>query len=319
MEYKRYSARTPEDWGTLSKENGDIEVISHLNSVELMSSASRWNFRHLITYRLLVVSDQEIILPVLEPNHNDQCPVCKRDQPNSQQKLNYIWTGSLIGDNPSGLYEKGESELMQLPDGFFWVALARAARPDIIDQAKVYPRRERKQVEREGYVSSMTEIPGSSSPVGYSSSEFEAEINEDLDEDEHEARRGKPEEVTVQLMTCFLQHALHLCLLQHAENPIADTEVRPRVERMTTNAKVAGGVPITAEDDGGICRMQRLKHGWGMEHPYLALLEAKRAFKYIHFDDKSGKYSPIVSNEHLAQYLGEAVITWKGNPNLLQE
>jgi len=317
MEYRAYSVRTPEDLEALSKKNG-IEVISHLSSMELTKSASGWNFRHLIAYRLLVLSDQEIFLPVLEPNHNDQCPVCKPDQLGPQQNLNHIWTGSLIGNDPPGLYEKAEGQLMQLGDGFFWVALARAGRPDIIDQAKVYPRRERTQVAREGYVSSTTEIPGSSSPIGYSSSEFELEIN-DLDEDEHETRRNKPEEVTVQLIICFLQHVLHLCLLQHAENSMTDTEVRPRIERMTTNTNVAGDVPVTSEDDGGICRMQRLKHGWEMKHPYLALLEAKRAFKYIHFDPVTGKYSPIVSDKHLAQYLGEAVITWKGNPNLLQE
>ncbi|RSL57388.1 hypothetical protein CEP54_008328 [Fusarium duplospermum] len=142
-------------------------------------------------------------------------------------------------------------------------------------------------------------------------------MNDDVDEDEHEARRSKPEEVTVHLITCFLQHALNLCLLQHSADETANAEVRPRIERRMTNTRVAGEILVTAEDDGGICRMRRLKHGWGMEHPYLALLEAKRAFKDIHFDERTESYHPIVSNENLAQYLGEAVITWKENQKLL--
>lgn len=51
---------------------------------------------------------------------------------------------------------------------------------------------------------------------------------EDIDEDEHDARRSKLEEVTVQLATSFLQHSLYLCLLQRSDE---FTEVRVRVER----------------------------------------------------------------------------------------
>jgi hypothetical protein len=50
-------------------------------------------------------------------------------------------------------------------------------------------------------------------------------------------------------------------------------------------------------------------HGWVMDHAYLALLEAKRTFKHI----------PIVSNENLPQYLGEAVITWRKHQERLQQ
>jgi hypothetical protein len=52
-------------------------------------------------------------------------------------------------------------------------------------------------------------------------------------------------------------------------------------------------------------------------HPYLALIEAKRAFKYIHFDEWIGEHKPVVSNETLAQYLGEAVISWRANREFL--
>ncbi|KAI1185342.1 hypothetical protein F5B17DRAFT_432677 [Nemania serpens] len=40
---------------------------------------------------------------------------------------------------------------------------------------------------------------------------------EDIDEDEDDARRSKPEEVTVQLATSLLQRPLYLCLLQYSD------------------------------------------------------------------------------------------------------
>ena len=83
----------------------------------------------------------------------------------------------------------------------------------------------RKQVEREGYVNSETAIPGSS-PIAPSSSEFEVDMD-NVDEDEHDARRSKPEEVTVHLITCFFQHALNLCLVQHPPGTTAEMEVWP--------------------------------------------------------------------------------------------
>lgn len=58
-------------------------------------------------------------------------------------------------------------------------------------------------------------------------------------------------------------------------------------------------------------------HGWMMGHPYIAILEAKSAFKYIHVDERTEDRKPVVSNETLAQYLGEAVISWTANRELL--
>jgi hypothetical protein len=99
----------------------------------------------------------------------------------------------------------------------------------------------------------------------------------------------------------------------HAKRPtglMAKTEVRPRVERRTTNAHVAAEVPITAEDDGGICGMRRLEHGWIMKHPYLALLKAKKAFKHIRFDEKTGDYIPIVSKREPGS------VSWRRNDHM---
>lgn len=313
MKCKPYSAQTLEDLRSWSAENGGLQVIAHLDAKELTSSASNWNLRHLIAYRLLV-SPEEDRLPIIQADHDDWCPVCTQDRSFSEQKLNHAMTEALIGRNPPNLHHKTDSELLQLPGGFFWIALAQAARPEPASRTTSYPRRNRKPIEREGYTNSASAILGSSSPIVSSSSEFDIEVDDTVDEDGHEARRSKPEEITVQLITQFLRHVLNLCLLQQSKN----TEVRPRIERRMTSTQVAGRFSITAEDDGGICEMKRQKHGWDMGHPYLALLEAKKIFKVIRFDDKREAYNPIVSNEVLAQYLGEAVVAWKSNLKLLR-
>lgn len=49
--------------------------------------------------------------------------------------------------------------------------------------------------------------------MNLTSSEFEVGLD-DLDEDEYDARRSKPEEVTVHFLMSFFQFALNLCLLQ---------------------------------------------------------------------------------------------------------
>jgi len=64
--------------------------------------------------------------------------------------------------------------------------------------------------------------------------------------------------------------------------------------------------------------MRRRHLGWEMHHPCIALIEAKRAFAHGSFD-KAGNYIPLTSNENLAQYLGEAVITWKADQDLYQD
>jgi hypothetical protein len=305
MEYRPYSAQTTKDLRILAERHG-AGTILELTPEELRRSASRWTHRHLIAYRLLTQPEQAT-LPILALTH-DQCPQCNERSP--VQSINRIWTGHLTGDTPKRLTARTESELAALPGGFFWIALARAARREPPGEGHVYPERDRKPVDRQEYVNSTRVIDGSSSPPAPpSSSGFEVSFS-DIDEDEHHVRRNQPEEVTVCLATSFLQYALSLCLLQAPE---ATTELRVRVERMTAVAQIAGAVHLVAEDDGGICSMHRVKEGWSMEHPWLALLEAKRAFKHVGFNSGSGEYTPIVTNENLAQYLGEAVITWKAN------
>lgn len=312
MEFRPYLAESPQDLATTSQQHGGIQVISQLSREELVSSASQWTLRHLLAYRLLVETDRTM-LPTFRDGHDQQCPVCETRQ-QGPQHINRDKTDALLGENPRELLTKSESELMGLSDGFFWVALARIARPDLVDQpGRVHPDRARNPPEREGFVNSSSAIPGSSSPTApLSSSEFEPDLN-DLDEDEHEARRNKPEDVTVHFVSCFLQYALNLCLSQHNPGHPAELEVRFRIERKLTKARIAGAITISAEDDGGICLVRRVELGWEMRHPYLARLEAKRAFRHFHFDARTESYSPLVSNETLAQWLGEAVIAWRGD------
>lgn len=96
-----------------------------------------------------------------------------------------------------------------------------------------------KEVRREGYVDSAGAIPESSSPIEQSSSEFDADSSH-FDDDEHDERRSKPEDVTVNLVSSFLQHALSACLLQHPDGLTAQAEVRPRIEHRMTTAVVCG-------------------------------------------------------------------------------
>ncbi|KAI0399639.1 hypothetical protein F4802DRAFT_602827 [Xylaria palmicola] len=321
MDNQAYSVRSSKELKAVSEQNGDMQVISQLSDKELISPASRWTIRHLIAYRLLVCPEKAF-LAVLQPEH-EECPICEEGL---SQAIDHINTRALVEDAPRNLCPQLDHDLIRLPGGFFWIALARAARNEHVDLVRVHPQRERIPVQREGYVSSASAIPGSSPPLLYSSS-FEADTS-DVDEDEHDARRDKPEEVTVHLVHCFLQNVLHLCLLQHSTGKDTDTdmgtgtdigtdiEVRPRIERKMTSTHIAGAL-VSAEDDGGLCQMRRSPDGWKMLHPYLAMIEAKKAFKH-YSEDKAGRYMPIISNQNLAQYLGEAVITWKENQKFLQ-
>lgn len=314
-----YTASTPEDHQAISAAHGGLQVFWQLNHDELRSSASKWNVRHLIAFRLLIHPLEWRILPCLRADHTESCPVCKSEL-TVPQKLDWNITKYLVGANPQGLTTKSDTELLSLPSGQFWVDLARAIRHDRDDEPRQHPQRQRRMVEREGYQNSSTVIHGSSSPTVPSSSEFEFELGlerEDIDKDEHDERRARPEEVTVRLVTCFLEHALLRCLIQHAGNGPNDTEVRPRIERKKAELRLSNLITIRSEDDGGICRMRKRYGFWEMDHPYQALLEAKRFFKDIVFDTKGNKHVPVVSNEYLAQYLGEAIIAWGSNQQLL--
>ncbi|KAI3573863.1 hypothetical protein IWW34DRAFT_751875 [Fusarium oxysporum f. sp. albedinis] len=296
-----YTPRSPEDHQAISDAHGGLRVFWQLTTDELRSSASKWNVRHLIAYRLLINPLEWKTLPCLN-DHNESCSLCNPEL--THQNLDWGIVQSLVGSNPDGITTKSDSELLSLPLGQFWVDLARAIRHDRDVEPRLHPQRDRRMVQKEGYQNSSTVIHGSSSPTIPSSSEYEFEMGlerEDIDKDEHDARRTRPEEVTIRLVISFLEHALLRCLLQHN---LRDTEVRPRVERKKTEYRLSNLVTIKAEDDGGICKMRKRYGFWEVEHPYQALLEAKRVFKDIEFNEKENKHVPVLSNEYLAQYLG---------------
>jgi len=223
MDFKEYAAQAPKDLGILSKQHHLARVVLQLK--DLSRPASRWKLDHLVAYRLLVHPPGGEFLPILQADHRENCPLCNNRT--SAQRLDSARIQALVEGGPRNLHTKSERELMQSPDGFFWVALARAAYAEPAGQVREHPWRERRPPVWEGFVSSASVIPGSSSPAQSSSSEFEPDG--EVDDDENEERRGKPEEVTLHLATCFLQHALSLCLVQ-SDVP-AGVEVRPRVER----------------------------------------------------------------------------------------
>lgn len=76
---------------------------------------------------------------------------------------------------------------------------------------------------------------------------------------------------------------------------------------------------FSAEDDGGICKVNKASYGWQTKYSSLALLESKKEFKAMKVYNFTGARKPIVSNETLAQYLGEALATWKTGQELLDQ
>jgi hypothetical protein len=127
-------------------------------------------------------------------------------------------------------------------------------------------------------------------------------------------RRDEPDRGTKDLLEHFLKSALLRCLVQDRNAP---EQFSARTESKKSTALI-NGVKLTNYDDGGICTLVYREGAWWTANPYLALSQAKHAFQGIHFDE-DGCGEPIVSDETLAQYLGEAVITWKANPDHVQD
>ncbi|TWU70496.1 hypothetical protein ED733_000739 [Metarhizium rileyi] len=216
---------------------------------------------------------------------------------------------NLLDIKPSALLQT-ERELLQSPGGFFLVALAQASYADVATATRIQPSRERTAVDWPDYSNSLDAIVGSSSPTRPSSSDYEIE-SEYIGEDENEAHRTIREVIAVNLVVNFLRYVLQCCLKQDDNGE----EIRARANGMRDQATVAG-VNNTFEDDAGMSKYIRQAIGWALVHPYMALIEAKRA-QGIHIDSRTGRSSPVVSNDMTAQYLGEAVLAWRANRNLL--
>lgn len=289
-------------------------VILQLTPAELRCSASRWTARHLKAYRVLK-RPERAFLQSLQTLHAEFCPLRGHAKQSPPQQVNQTLIDTLLEQVAArNFVNSSASELMKLPTGDFLVALARASNPMPEPSPHLRPLRPSQPVRRTDAAGSSTDIATSSSPLQQPSlSDFEPDLLV-LDEDENEEHRSKPEEVALTLLISFLQCALQLCLIQLPDLP---HEIRPRIERKSAQASIAGGDRIFSEDDGGIAKYGRQRVGWTILHPYLALLEAKRAFKYIRVDDRTGISSPIVSDNTIAQYFCEALLAWRANQSLL--
>lgn len=195
--------------------------------------------------------------------------------------------------------EKTRSELKELEAGTFWAALARSISPHGSRSEKVHTGRVRKQVERPGYVDSTREITPSVTSSQASSNGSEYEVDKiDIGEAEHDASLGNVEELTVGLVSSFLDYALDTCLRQCPDGQKAQAEVQLR-ERISSAIYNANGDVIRAFDDGGIKLVGRQGSEWVVDHAYLALIEAKRGFKHTRFDNRTGRVTPVLSGRDL--------------------
>lgn len=107
MGHEVYSVQTPKDLGIMTKRHGDIEAVLQLNKKELARSASRWELCHLIAYRLLV-RQEGACLPVLETDHDGQCPIFKDNQL-CHQKLDHARTKALTAENRAASARKSNT------------------------------------------------------------------------------------------------------------------------------------------------------------------------------------------------------------------
>ena len=109
-------------------------------------------------------------------------------------------------------------------------------------------------------------------------------------------------------MMKFMERVLNQCMRQDTDV----LEMQPRLHKEPIATEIEDGYVVRAEDDGGLCSVKRVGGEWVVNNPYLALFEAKKA---LHGFDKV----PIIHNKTLAQFLGEAIVTWKEKRNLVDE
>ncbi|KAG6017786.1 hypothetical protein E4U54_003170, partial [Claviceps lovelessii] len=322
-----YCAKTREDLRNLSFSQFDkLLVLSDLSDNELKKSASNWSAKYLIAYRLLLTGPENNILDTFRREH-EHCPACQKP---SYQKLDPDMLEQLKGDFRPGEMSGTERELLQRSGGFFWLSLAQACaveqEQDI--QSRDHPQRQRQEPMRPEFVNSssftiedsfMSGQSGSSgsqdgssgSQDGSSGSEFDRSM-EQTDEDTNESRRIIDEDVSVELATDFVRYVLQMCLIQPNDN----FEVRVRMRRERSKANVANVIGITCIDDRGIALCEKKGDNWTTINPFMASFEVKRALRNIK-EGAGDRTSPRVTDNILAQYLGEAVLTWRANPKVL--
>ncbi|KAG5982534.1 hypothetical protein E4U55_001754 [Claviceps digitariae] len=325
-----YSAETPDDLRKLSTKSGKrLLVLSDLTKEEIKRSASSWTRKYLVVYRLLI--EKSDIKYLFHKDHSKACPACCELDDEESLKVDSVALDNLSKIRHRDLEGEHSSQLLKRPGGFLWVSLAEAiCAGHGEDEPRSHPSRERKQSKKEGFVQ-MEDTP--SVPSSTSGSFSDQRINEvdddvnkketpaapasacgsdysqrtqEVDDDVNETRQDIPENVSVHLALDFIRYCLCCCLKQDGA-----TEIRPRVRTMRSMASIAGVEEVTCEDDGGIALYVNNKGSWKIVKPFLASLEAKRAPKNLKDDG-----SPELDDDILAQYLGEAVLTWRANPDL---
>lgn len=207
MTHKTYSAESPADLRILWREHGEGAVLADLGPGERRSSASRWSLEHLIAYRLLA-QPEKYFLETFDLDHRLACPICRPGETSAQNIRQDTIRDLLEHGGPTDLLATERELLESRPGGFFWVSLAQACHPDAIEQSRTYPGRVRQPPMRSDYVDSSAAIQGSSSPTHPSSSEYDDQASQDIDDDENEERRRIPEDIAVRLATDFIRYVV---------------------------------------------------------------------------------------------------------------
>ena len=94
------------------------------------------------------------------------------------------------------------------------------------------------------------------------------------------------------------------------QQPNSNNEYCFRSESDVSTALIAAAAIIGA-DDGGLCHKSLQDSSWTTIHPSLFTGECKPASQNLFYDERSGKYFPVLTHKAFAQLLGEAVTTWK--------
>lgn len=156
----------------------------------------------------------------------------------------------------------------------------------------------------------------SSSPLSPSSSDSQyTDQGEYPNEDHLAARRGLGEEITVQVAMEFLRHVVDIFSMSIDLG--LQKQIFVRWEKFETTMVLGNGVTTKSIDDGGIA-LARLSERQGWVVPmspgrYLARVEAKRGFGLYDEDPTTGHLMLLMTDEVVAQYIGEAVTVFNSD------
>ncbi|KAM3507083.1 hypothetical protein MY11210_007296 [Beauveria gryllotalpidicola] len=295
-------------------------VLSHLGD-KLKASASNWESTHTTAFRLVSQKNtaHQPLLPSLVATHKESCPIC---YPNklSSQKVDAQVIHRLRYERSAvpNFRTSNDSSLFNHPEGSFWLPLAKLLRSEFADPPREYPARQRRTTSYPGYVDSSAAIPGSSSPLRPPSSAYSgSNASFPLDDDQNEDRAQKSEPLVVDLTQSLFRLCLHSCLKQ--TDPTAQNQYSSRLQSHISRPLIAGTNRVVGADDGGICEMRLRSSSWITTHDILVMSECKRAFQSLHLDDRTQKYTPVLTSSALAQLFGEAVLAWKENVGLMAD